>query len=465
VYIETAPHKSKKPSSDNNSSSFYSKVNKEDLKRFDLPEDPHRARATVRPKSKSRVAHTVSSKPSTKSPAVQAAIMGAKKLEYTHIGGPRIDKNQRSHMPTPSRQMRLDMFITEYLKVNGGDKAEAYKSGKADEDMIIKKSSTRPGYSNMASNNIKKIRDIGKGVVKEGVAVVKGSESNFYHHLQKYLMKDEQFSKEWYPSYYTYKEPPLDDLSCCRCSKIFELDARGQYVKEESCSHHPGKTVRKKMKDRLGNPESYQYHGCCDKLYGTAEGCSEAAGHVFKTKYMHIDCKDYVKTKAHKSGNAPGVFALDCEMSYTAGGLELVRVTVVDYNGECVLDMLVKPDRPILDYNTRYSGITKAMLDPVSNRLSDAQRSVRRLVSEDCIVVGHSLESDLHALKMIHRNVVDTSIVFFGGNWKRSLKNLASERLGRIIQQDEGGHDPTEDAQASLDLIKHKLTQDHGIKL
>ena len=29
MYIETAPHKSKKPSSENNSSSFYSKVNKE----------------------------------------------------------------------------------------------------------------------------------------------------------------------------------------------------------------------------------------------------------------------------------------------------------------------------------------------------------------------------------------------------------------------------------------------------
>ena len=44
---------------------------------------------------------------------------------------------------------------------------------------------------------------------------------------------------------------------------------------------------------------------------------------------------------------------LDCEMSYTTGGCELTRVTVINADGKTVYEQLVKPDNPIIDYNTR----------------------------------------------------------------------------------------------------------------
>ena len=40
-------------------------------------------------------------------------------------------------------------------------------------------------------------------------------------------------------------------------------------------------------------------------------------------------------------------------MSYTTQGCELTRVTVVNPQGDTVYETIVKPDNPIIDYNTR----------------------------------------------------------------------------------------------------------------
>ncbi|KMU77342.1 RNA exonuclease 3 [Coccidioides immitis RMSCC 3703] len=71
------------------------------------------------------------------------------------------------------------------------------------------------------------------------------------------------------------------------------------------------------------------------------------------------------------------VLALDCEMCITEGGVsELARISLVGWDGEVVLDELVKPQRPVIDYLTQYSGMTKEKLDPVTTTLSDVQKKL-----------------------------------------------------------------------------------------
>ncbi|KAH3733641.1 hypothetical protein DPMN_040073 [Dreissena polymorpha] len=144
-------------------------------------------------------------------------------------------------------------------------------------------------------------------------------------------------------------------------------------------------------------------------------------------------------------------------------GVELARVTVVGADLEPVYESLVMPDNRIVDLNTRFSGISEEDLEDVHTSLRDVQAVLLSLFTDKTILLGHSLESDLLALKLIHSTVVDTSVVFphrMGLPFKRALKNLMAEYLKKIIQDDVSGHDSLEDATACLQLMQHKLKDD-----
>lgn len=127
---------------------------------------------------------------------------------------------------------------------------------------------------------------------------------------------------------------------------------------------------------------------------------------LMETKYA-----GYVLTKDQYSDVTPSspMFALDCEMCRTTiGDLELTRVSVVDEDNKVVYEQLVKPDNPIVDYLTQFSGITPRMMRPVTKKLKDVQQDLRQVLPPDAILIGQSLNGDMHALKMMHPYIIDT---------------------------------------------------------
>ena len=157
------------------------------------------------------------------------------------------------------------------------------------------------------------------------------------------------------------------------------------------------------------------------------------------------------------------IFAIDCEMVKTEAGSELARISVINESLACIYTSLVKPDNPVVDYLTRYSGVTEEMLQDVTVRLCDVQAKLSQLLPPNSILVGHSLENDLLALKMYHPFVIDTSMLFAPLATPRSkpgLRLVAKKLLKKSIQMKEAaGHDPTEDAMTCMELVKKKLQE------
>jgi RNA exonuclease 1 len=153
------------------------------------------------------------------------------------------------------------------------------------------------------------------------------------------------------------------------------------------------------------------------------------------------------------------ILAIDCEMVETENGHELARLSIIDKDFELLYDQYCKPELEVKNFHFQYSGITQENIDNATKTLKDVQEDLKMFMDNQTIIVGHSLENDLFALKLIHKRIVDTSVLFSTRQGtKIALKQLSMNYLKYKIQcNDKSGHDPSEDARASLALAKYKI--------
>ena len=312
-------------------------------------------------------------------------------------------------------------------------------------------------------------------------------EPMLYKVLTKYILTEEQLMENGFPRPDPDREgmvlmkvedrqkPDPDKLKivagsedkrlCCRCGAIYRVDKAGLQEEKESCVYHWGRCFRaRSSRERYNSTGIHSTWTCCQSK-ADEDGCSVATNHVTDTMDW-ANMKGFVTT-IDKGEEVGKMFALDCEMCNTTVGNELTRVTVVDFTGATCYESLVMPENPIVDYNTRFSGITAEDMEGVEVGIREVQAHLLTMFSAKDMLLGHSLESDLRALKLVHSTVVDTSVVFphkMGHPYKRALRMLAQEKLRRIIQDSVDGHDSKEDAVACLDLMKQKAVEE-GRKL
>ncbi|XP_039558119.1 interferon-stimulated 20 kDa exonuclease-like 2 isoform X2 [Passer montanus] len=168
------------------------------------------------------------------------------------------------------------------------------------------------------------------------------------------------------------------------------------------------------------------------------------------------------------AGSAPPaphkLVAMDCEMVGTGPGgrcSALARCSVVSYEGDVLYDRFVRPEEPVVDYRTRWSGVRPRHMATAAPFRAARQQVLKILAGK--VVVGHAIHNDFKALHYCHPKALtrDTSQIpllnrraGFPENVAISLKRLTKALLNQDIQVGKGGHSSVEDARATMELYK-----------
>ncbi|KAK3358910.1 hypothetical protein B0T25DRAFT_447480 [Lasiosphaeria hispida] len=290
---------------------------------------------------------------------------------------------------------------------------------------------------------------------------------------------------------------------CDRCDTRFQVfpgrrEEDGALTSGGHCVYHYGRTYfPQRSVGEMGQP-SKQYR-CCQAVVGESPGCVRCDTHVFKANAPSrlAALNPFVETPPNSLAPKDRAVCFDCEMGYTVRGMELIRLTATSWpDGKELLDVLIHPIGEILDLNSRYSGVWPedivnadpwsslkaseyANTDPVvedgkpkkKKMLIVSSPVVARdllfsLISPDTPLIGHGLENDLNAVRIVHPTIVDTVLLYphkRGLPLRYGLKMLMETQLNKAIQMETGdtvvGHDSAEDARAAGELVRLKVEE------
>ncbi|CAK5097872.1 unnamed protein product [Meloidogyne enterolobii] len=414
-----------------------------------------------------------------------------------------LDPNNRK-VALQLRQTRLKRIHAEYVKICVNDPKMAIESAQHEEKLVIDLCVNKMAYTSAIPNVIDRLRDFildsadpkrNQGHRYNSAYGLQLVAQNFYNGLEVYILSDDQLWENGYPRWTTLTQEIDDDFDssderprniveirqseldsskghsklfisdddlkrvCSRCGIEYQLTPNGAYVSSEECIYHWGRALKEKSVVEAR-------YTCCQSTLGV-RGCIVAGMHVTQTLRLST-LEQYVSTPKPCGVEDPRstkVYAMDCEMVYSNWGPEVARVSVVGRLEELVMDVFIRPENTLIDCNTRFSGLDGYQILTAECTLDKARERLFELINSETILIGHSLERVLRALRLVHTRVVDTSVVFPHPNGlpqKRALKTLASEILQIIIQEEEGGHDSKEDALTCMRIMLRKVRAVEG---
>jgi DNA polymerase III epsilon subunit-like protein len=153
-------------------------------------------------------------------------------------------------------------------------------------------------------------------------------------------------------------------------------------------------------------------------------------------------------------------------MAGVAGGSsEAILLCVTDYfTGAILLNRYVCPREPITQIRSSIHGISESTLENAIRQgqtlwgWEGARSELWKYIDSNAIIVGHALEHDLDALRMIHPRIVDSGILSRKAvgihRIRVGLQTLCSELVHVEIRKNKGAiHDCLEDVLATREVV------------
>lgn len=352
----------------------------------------------------------------------------------------------------PARKRYIEHFATAIRKTQPQNRFPVWTA--IEEEFKIATTNSSTTYS---SSMRRKLFELNHPEKVNRVAKPKPSKLDYLRELRALCIPVDKLAKFGY--IVDFPEPiaaPSPDRVCHRCKTEFKLK---DVTTRADCRYHSGKIIKTDLGVRI--------YLCCGGVLGATDTdpCERSDFHVFywqNPQEMHHSLA-FMRTTdlwGTRKGSLEAV-GIDCEMGYTSRGFELLRITAMDFfSGEEVFDILVRPKGEILDLNTRWSGVAEIKEEALS--FEDSISLLGEVIDSNTVMVGHGLENDMNAMRLIHTKIVDTAILYpkhkATPTFRYSLKQLSFQYLGRNIQS--GQHDSGEDSLAAIDITKHFIEQD-----
>ncbi|RCK64189.1 RNA exonuclease 3 [Candida viswanathii] len=339
----------------------------------------------------------------------------------------------------PERKKNIELIVGILLKKNPSTPTPKLKATEIEYD--VAKKSSNVTYKNQIRQAVYKLQHPPKtqpaGPTKEQ------QEAEEYQILKEWVIDRDKLIKYGYAMDVPEAKPD-DRITrvCSRCGTEFRLS---QQLEPTTCEYHHGKRQRGK-------------YLCC-MANASGAPCTKSKHHVYllQSPEQKQALQTYRFTKdMFRTPSKWKVIGLDCEMIFTTEGFELARITAIDYFTRLlVCDIFVKPFGQPVDFNTRYSGIRE--LDDKFLSWDAAMEKLGEAMDSETIVLVHGGDNDFHAIRAIHNNIIDTSVLFpsrheTGPRSRWSLRDLTFKYLSKEIQR--GEHDSTEDALATADIVR-----------
>ena len=229
--------------------------------------------------------------------------------------------------------------------------------------------------------------------------------------------------------------------------------------------------AKKRRAERLAAEEAARAGGAA--RFGRDGSDVHRLGHLSDGVHRDIE-KTFLKKPAPVGRNTAltDVIALDCEMvgcGEDGKRSVLARVSVVNEDGNVVLDTFVAPGERVVDYRTRVSGVRPSDLTHAPP-FREVQKKMADIL-KGRILIGHALRNDLKCLLLDHPKSMTRDTATYRpltrplranerrhdkgvarGRGARSLRELCAQHLGLEIQA--GEHSSVDDARAALLLYR-----------
>ncbi|KAI8384926.1 ribonuclease H-like domain-containing protein [Radiomyces spectabilis] len=376
----------------------------------------------------------------------------------------------RAHAPLKIRQVTATKVFEHFKRIYAplNNPTLATEHAKRQETQILESTTNVAGYKQQATTVLLALKrrpeaidpsDI--GIVGDWVDPATKPKIDIVEEANNFCLSVDMMTQLGYPlaSLLAPSEPiPTivgTERECCRCKRNYIVKDVLDETDVTLCEYHYG---RSRVVRQYG--EKHKIYTCCNGSFED-KGCTHGP-HVFKETdlqslhnlipFIATPAKDPSSTTRRK------LVALDCEMAYTTAGMELIRLTALDERLEVLLDELVLPSQMLIDLNTQFSGVKT--LEGVKHDLTSVRQELFKYVDADTILIGHGLENDLIAMRVLHEKSIDTAALFphpEGLPYRYSLRLLCSKYLSKFIQDGSDGHDSYEDAKTCMELLEFHI--------